>query len=63
MGDDGYISTDSTSDSRRENCPYMTEKRDCDGDWDTWCIQPSGNCPYKRDMRDCDGDQISLCRY
>lgn len=43
------------------NCPYMSRRRDCDGDWDNYCCT-SQPCPYKHDVRDCDGDWISMCR-
>ena len=23
----------------RDTCPYASDKRDCDGDWDTYCIK------------------------
>lgn len=42
-------------------CPYACDKRDCDGDLDTYCMK-TGNCQYQRNVRDCDGDIISLCR-
>ena len=50
-------------DVRDENnyCPYARDKRDCDGDWDTYCMKTE-NCQYQRNVRDCDGDIISLCR-
>jgi hypothetical protein len=43
------------------NCPHACDKRDCDGDWDTYCLTGKP-CGYKRNVRDCDGDVISLCR-
>lgn len=50
-------------DIKNENnyCPYACDKRDCDGDWDTHCMQ-TGNCQYQKNIRDCDGNLISLCR-
>ena len=50
-------------DVRYENnyCPHACGKRDCDGDWDTYCMK-TGSCQYQRNVRDCDGDVISLCR-
>lgn len=43
-------------------CPYACDKRDCDGDWDTYCMK-TGNCQYqKKNVRDCDCDIIRLCR-
>ena len=53
----------SEEDVRNENnyCPYACDKRDCDGDWDTYCMK-TRNCQYQRNVRDCDGDIISLCR-
>lgn len=44
-----------------KHCPYACDKRDCDGDWDTYCML-KGRCHYQRNSRDCDGDIISLCR-
>lgn len=41
-------------------CPYANQRRDCDGDWDTYCNKDD-DCPYQRAMRDCDGDIIELC--
>lgn len=44
-----------------EACSYAQDKRDCDGDWDTYCMK-NGHCQYQKNVRDCDGDIISLCR-
>lgn len=41
-------------------CPYASDRRDCDGDWDTYCT--AGSCSYQYNVRDCDGDIVSLCR-
>ena len=41
-------------------CPYANHRRDCDGDWDTYCNK-GDDCPYQRARRDCDGDIIELC--
>lgn len=43
------------------NCIYQEDRRDCDGDWDTYCMK-SSHCQYQDNVRDCDGDIISLCR-
>lgn len=43
------------------NCIYTSERRDCDGDWDTYCTK-EGACEFKREMYDCDGDPVYLCR-
>ena len=56
MGDD-MITTNNTT----NYCPYAQDKRDCDGDWDTYC-EKSGRCQYQHNVRDCDGDLVSLCR-
>lgn len=45
----------------RGYCPYVSDRQDCDGDWDTYCTV-SGYCQYQKNVRDCDGDIISLCR-
>ena len=42
-------------------CSYAQDKRDCDGDWDTYCMK-SSHCQYQCNVRDCDGDIVSLCR-
>lgn len=42
-------------------CKYEAWKKDCDGDWDCYCMSPD-HCPYERKVRDCDGDIIFLCR-
>ena len=42
-------------------CSYEQDKRDCDGDWDTYCTK-NGHCQYKKNARDCDGDTVSICR-
>lgn len=56
MGDDDdIIIGPSTS-----HCGYACDKRDCDGDFNTFCMK-SGYCPYKRNVRDCDGDFITMC--
>ncbi len=56
MGDDDdIIIGPSTS-----HCEYACDKRDCDGDFNTFCMK-SGYCPYKRNVRDCDGDFITMC--
>ena len=39
------------------NCGYISYRRDCDGDYDTYCYY-SGSCPYKKTVKDCDGDMI-----
>lgn len=43
------------------HCSYAQDKKDCDGDWDTYCMK-CGHCQYQHNVRDCDGDIISLCR-
>ena len=53
MGDEDIVVTSSF-------CSYKEERRDCDGNYDTYCMK-IGYCPYQRDVRDCDGDIISLC--
>ena len=55
MGEEDVVRNDNNY------CPYASDKKDCDGDWDTYCMK-SGNCQYQRNVRDCDGDIISLCR-
>lgn len=42
-------------------CSFADARRDCDGDWDTYCTK-SGDCPYQDWKRDCDGDYIVFCR-
>ena len=42
-------------------CPYLSWRRDCDGDWDKYCCDYSIQCGYKRRVRDCDGDIIEMC--
>lgn len=42
-------------------CRYASDRRDCDGDCDTYCTL-CGHCQYQSNIRDCDGDVISLCR-
>ena len=41
-------------------CQYASKKRDCDGDWITFCYC-DGYCIHKKNVRDCDGDIISVC--
>lgn len=41
-------------------CPDACDKRDCDGDWTTYCMK-NGHCQHQRRVRDCDGDIIALC--
>ena len=45
----------------RNDCPDAFDKRDPDGDFDTYCAS-SGHCQYQHNVRDCDGDIVSLCR-
>ena len=59
MGEDIVTSTSSTS--TNNYCPYASDKRDCDGDWDTYCMK-NGHCQYQKNVKDCDGDIVSLCR-
>lgn len=47
--------------NENNECTYESRKRDCDGDWDSYCTK-SGDCPYKHVVRDCDGDPVILCR-
>ena len=47
--------------TREQYCPHASDKRDYDGDWDTYCMK-NGHCQYQKNVRDCDGDIISLCR-
>ena len=55
MGDDyDVVASDAT-------CQYACDKRDCDGDWNTFCTK-CGECHYQNNVRDCDGDIITLCR-
>lgn len=42
-------------------CSFADARRDCDGDWDTYCTK-SGDCPQQDWKRDCDGDYIVFCR-
>lgn len=42
-------------------CKYECCKKDCDGDWDCYCMKP-GDCSYQHIVRDCDGDPVVLCR-
>ncbi len=42
-------------------CPYLSWRRDCDGDWNKYCCGYSVQCGYKRRVRDCDGDIIEMC--
>lgn len=39
----------------KDYCSYSCDKRDCDGDWDTYCMK-NGHCQYQKNVRDCDGD-------
>lgn len=48
-------------DSKCSACGYQNERRDCDGDWDTYCTY-SGSCHYQKNVVDCDGDVITKCR-
>lgn len=57
MGDEDFT----YDDTRNCRCGYQSERRDCDGDWDTYCTK-NGCCQYQHNVRDCDGDIISLCR-
>jgi hypothetical protein len=41
-------------------CPHACNKRDCDGDWATYCLTTKP-CGYKRNAIDCDRDVISFC--
>lgn len=55
MGEEDIVSNDTNY------CPYACDRRDCDGDFDTYCTK-SGHCQYQHNVRDCDGDIISLCK-
>ena len=44
-----------------KTCEYGCNKKDCDGDWDCYCMKP-GDCSYQHKVRDCDGDPVVLCR-
>lgn len=44
-----------------DDCLFMSCRRDCDGDWDSYCYK-LGACPYQKKAKDCDGDIIMLCR-
>ncbi len=57
MGEDDNISFTEPSNSY---CEYACDKRDCDGDYNTFCMK-STYCPYKKNVRDCDGDFIEMC--
>lgn len=54
MGEEDVVSTNNY-------CPDASDRRDCDGDWDTYCTK-IGSCPYQRKVIDCDGDPVYLCR-
>lgn len=51
------------NDVKNENkyCPYACKKKDCDGDWDTYCMKTE-KCKYQKKVQDCDRDIIILCR-
>lgn len=59
MGEDEFAFANTKN---KNCCPWASDRRDCDGDWDTYCTV-SGHCQYQKNVRDCDGDIISLCRY
>lgn len=56
-----YKSNKENTQNENTYCPYACDRRDCDGDWDTYCTK-DGSCQYQRNTRDCDGDIISFCR-
>ena len=58
MHEDDVIESNSME---NQYCPYESDKKDCDGDWDTYCMK-NGHCQYQKNVRDCDGNIISLCR-
>lgn len=51
---------DDVIDTNNFYCKYANEKRDCDGDLNTYCMK-YGYCNYKKEVIDCDGDTISFC--
>ena len=44
-----------------KECPYLSWRKDCDGDWNKYCCGYGIQCGYKRRVRDCDGDIIEMC--
>lgn len=49
-------------DPQNNNCPYSSNRRDCDGDVQCYCISStSHDCIYKSVVRDCDGTFVALC--
>lgn len=66
MGENDVTENDTTEISywahdKKAPCSYCSRKRDCDGDYDNYCMSDD-SCKHKRNVRDCDGDIISLCR-
>lgn len=49
------------NDNNVNKCPYLSYRKDCDGDYDAYCTK-SGSCPYQMNVKDCDGDIVVLCR-
>ena len=33
----------------RDTCPYTSDKRDCDGNWDTYCMK-NEHCQYQKNF-------------
>ena len=47
--------------SLKNCCKYASYRKDCDGDWDIYCMK-DGNCQHQHKVMDCDRDVIVLCR-
>lgn len=50
------------ADPQNNNCPYLSNRRDCDGDVQCYCTSSTSHyCIYKSVVRDCDGTFVALC--
>lgn len=58
MGDDIFYEPPNSS--YGGSCPYVSYKRDCDGDYQAYCCGNT-SCPYCVFKRDCDGDSVAMC--
>lgn len=48
MGEDEFAFANTKN---KNCCPWASDRRDCDGDWDTYCTI-SGHCQYQKNVRD-----------
>ena len=46
---------------QHNNCPWLSNRRDCDGDIQAYCTSGTNSCMYRSVVRDCDGTFIAIC--